>query len=197
MPYVYYSNGPILATILILLGGALSNYTGYLIAYCAAQTGANSFEEIAKKIGGNTAMKIVSVCNILCNAGFLINYIVLFKTTVAKTLIDCGATLPEWLGDNKTGEVVWDAFFCFIPALLLCLPRQVNSLRYASMTSFLISLFITFTIFSLAFKESADSPLQGQGNSFKDRFHTAMTVNRISVDSIFGAIPFIIFAYMY
>ena len=35
IPYVYYQNGLILGTFFIFLGGSLSLYTGYLIAYCA------------------------------------------------------------------------------------------------------------------------------------------------------------------
>lgn len=52
IPYVFYANGIIASSLMIVAGGSLSYYTGMLIAYCAAQTGGKSFEEIAFKLYG-------------------------------------------------------------------------------------------------------------------------------------------------
>ena len=52
IPYVYYENGIILGTIFLFFGGALSLYTGYLIAYCAEITGGSCYEEIANRLYG-------------------------------------------------------------------------------------------------------------------------------------------------
>jgi len=38
-PSIFYYNGTVLASILILLLAFISFYSGYLIAYCAAITG--------------------------------------------------------------------------------------------------------------------------------------------------------------
>ena len=79
VPYVFYANGVILAIALLMVSAALSCYTGWLIAYCAEETGGKSFEEIAYKLYGRKGMVITSVCNLSCNVGFLIANLILFK----------------------------------------------------------------------------------------------------------------------
>ena len=79
VPYVFYANGVILGLALLLLSAALSCYTGWLITYCAQETGGNSFEEIAMKLYGKKGMVLTSVCNLVCNVGFLISNLILFK----------------------------------------------------------------------------------------------------------------------
>ena len=196
VPYVFYANGLILSTILILAGGALSYYTGYLIAYLAAMTGGKSFEEIAYKLYGEKGMRITSFCNICCNLGFLINYAVLFKTAMPPTLEELGIDLPHWIGNNNTGKIVWNTFFCLVILVPLCLPMSLNSLRYTSMMSIGITFFITATILVLSFKDPL-FPSPKPNYPFHERMKAAFEINRISLDNVFSAIPYIIFAYMY
>lgn len=154
IPYVFYANGIIVSSIMIVAGGTLSYYTGMLIAYCAALTGGQSFEEIAFKLYGEKGMRIISFCNICCNVGFLINYAVLFKTSMPVTLEKLGATLPSWLDTSWKGMAVWNTFFCLVVLVPLCLPTQLNSLRYTSMMSIGITFFIVGTILTLSFNDS-------------------------------------------
>ena len=56
IPQVFYKNGIIYGTIFICLGGLLSLYTGYLIAFCAEHTNGRSFEEIAVKLYGKRGL---------------------------------------------------------------------------------------------------------------------------------------------
>jgi amino acid permease len=77
IPYVFYENGLILGTIFILFGGSLSLFTGYQIAYCAEKTGGRCYEEVAYKLYGTKGLQFTSFCNVLCNVGFLISYVVL------------------------------------------------------------------------------------------------------------------------
>ena len=69
VPYVFYANGVILGIILLLISAVLSCYTGYLISYCAEETGGKSFEDIAFKLYGLKGMVITSICNLCCNVG--------------------------------------------------------------------------------------------------------------------------------
>lgn len=82
MPYVFFKNGVIFGTILLLISATLSLYTGYLITYCSNKTGGSSFEIIALRVYGEKGMRIISFCNILCNVGFLISYLTLVSTTL-------------------------------------------------------------------------------------------------------------------
>ena len=155
IPYIFYANGIILSTVLICIGGILSYYTGYLIAYCAEKTGGKSFEEIAFKLYGEKGKRIVSFCNICCCLGFLIAYAVLFKTSMPKTLQKLGFTnLPIWLDDGFKGQLVWNTFFCLVILVPLCLPMQLNALRYTNILSISITFFIVLTIIGLSFKSN-------------------------------------------
>ena len=47
IPYVIYDTGFILGPLLILFGGAISVFTGYMIIICCDATNATCYEEIA------------------------------------------------------------------------------------------------------------------------------------------------------
>lgn len=87
IPYVFYANGLVLGAILMLGGGALSLYTGYLIAYCAEKTNSRSFEEIAYHLYGTRGMRFTAICNNCCNVGFLISYITLVSLYFSANLM--------------------------------------------------------------------------------------------------------------
>jgi amino acid permease len=123
IPYVFYINGLLLGTFFILFGGSISIYTGFLIAYCAERTGGSSFEEIAYHLYGTKGMRFTSICNILCNIGFLISYVVLFKDLTPYSLQLFGVNLPSYLDQSKLGKAVWATLFCFIGLIPLSLPR--------------------------------------------------------------------------
>jgi amino acid permease len=99
IPSVFYDNGLFLGPAFIFFGAGLSLYTGYLISYCAEKTGGKSYEEIAGALYGKKGVTFTSFCNILCNVGFLISYIALFKTLMPFTLEHFDRDMvPWWLG---------------------------------------------------------------------------------------------------
>ena len=138
----------------------------------------------------------------LCNQGFLVTYIVLFKNLMPYTIEllmghdkDKTKTLPNIIGDTDTGRIMWAFIFTYVCVFPLSLPRKLTALRYSSFMSFGISLFIVFTIFSLSFKETADEgPYR---YDFKDRWDYAVSAPKISLNGIFSTMPLIIFAFMY
>lgn len=107
IPYVYYACGFFVGTFAILFGGAMSMYTGYLIAYCAEQTNGTCYEEIAMACFGRKGQVFTSVCMIACNIGFTVSYMVLFKTmlphTIDELLEPSGKKLPSWCADTIPG----------------------------------------------------------------------------------------------
>jgi len=69
--------------------------------------------------------------------------------------------LPDWMLDNKTGQRFWITLFCFIVLLPASLPRDLGALRFSSLFSFMISIFIVISIFSMSFTyEPVDEPNQ-------------------------------------
>ena len=153
IPYVFYVNGALLGALFIIVGAAVSFYTGFLIAFCASHTGGASYEEIAKRLYGRDMMRFTSICNITCNVGFLISYIVLFKSTMPIALKNLKINLPDWLDDNEVGRTNWASIFCFSMLLPISVPRKLNSLRFTSFLSFGVSIFIIAIIFMSSFNE--------------------------------------------
>jgi amino acid permease len=91
--------------------------------------------------------------------GFLISYIALFKTLMPYTIESLGVPIPDWLGQKdttgeSTGEIVWATIFCFGLLLPLSIPRSLVALRFTSLLSFAISIFIVMVIFILCFRET-------------------------------------------
>jgi amino acid permease len=72
-PYVIYENGFLLGIALILFGGIISVFTGYMIIFCIEQTKAECFEEIALACFNKRWQRFTSICNI----GFTTSYFVL------------------------------------------------------------------------------------------------------------------------
>lgn len=52
IPYNFLQNGYLLGTFFIMIGGVLSSFTGYLMAYCSDKTNGTCYEEIALAICG-------------------------------------------------------------------------------------------------------------------------------------------------
>ena len=77
VPYIVYANGFILGISLILFGGLISAFTGYMIIFCCEQTKATCFEEIALACFSKRWSRFTSFCMIACNLGFTISYFVL------------------------------------------------------------------------------------------------------------------------
>ena len=76
-PYIFYANGMVLGTLLIVFGAAVSIYTGWLIVKCAEQCEAKRYEDIALKLYGRKMATFTSVMILLTMLGFVIAYIVL------------------------------------------------------------------------------------------------------------------------
>jgi hypothetical protein len=55
-------------------------FAGWMLSHAASKTNASCFEEIAMVSFGKNAQYFTSVCMILCNAGFLVSYMTLFKS---------------------------------------------------------------------------------------------------------------------
>jgi len=76
-PYVIYENGFFLGIGLILFGGLISAFSGYMIIFCIDQTKASCFEEIALACFNKRWQRFTSMCMIACNIGFTTSYFVL------------------------------------------------------------------------------------------------------------------------
>ena len=76
IPNIMYDNGFYFGAAIIVFGGFLSAFAGYLVAYLAHKTGGSCYEEIALAVYGKSMMKFTSYCMLPCNIGFLASYFV-------------------------------------------------------------------------------------------------------------------------
>jgi amino acid permease len=81
IPYVFYANGLVFGSILIIFGATISLYTGWLVVVCCQRVNGSSYEEIATATYGKNMKKITSVCMLACLIGFVVSYIVLVSFT--------------------------------------------------------------------------------------------------------------------
>lgn len=65
-------------------------------------------------------------CNILCNIGFVVSYLCLFKDTFPVLLIEIFGIekVPKSFGNNFLGKITCLTLFMFI-ILLISLPRKL------------------------------------------------------------------------
>jgi len=79
IPYVFYANGIIIGTILIILGAIVSLYTGWLVVIACDKVNASRYEDLALATYGVNMKRVTSACMLGCLMGFVISYIVLVK----------------------------------------------------------------------------------------------------------------------
>ena len=113
IPYVFYTNGIVFGTFLLLLGGALSIYTGWLVVICCHRLNATRYEEIAMGTYGKKASIITSACMLACLIGFVMSYIVLFKELMPYTILrlNGGRPLPDIISNSTVGSIFWASIF--------------------------------------------------------------------------------------
>jgi len=145
IPYTFYANGFVLGTVFIVSGGILSTFTGYLMADASHRTNGTSYEEIALATLGPKWQKFTSICMIPTNMGFAITYFVLFKSFVPYTFGMLGVDLPVWCNDTRWGQSFWAGVFFFI-STIVTLPRNLSELRFASLFSIMLSIFIVLVV---------------------------------------------------
>ena len=82
IPYVFYANGIVFGTILLVSGAAMSLYTGWLVGICCHRLNASRYEDIALATYGKKASVLTSICMLACLIGFIVSYIVLVSLVV-------------------------------------------------------------------------------------------------------------------
>jgi amino acid permease len=141
MPSAFYSSGYIMALIYMVIIAFLTVYSYYLLGQAAEKTGLRSYEQIVRTLIGPGADYFLAFCMWVFSFGAEVSYVVSLKDVLTRFLMDANGT-PEFLmhiwGQRLLTFVVW---LCVM--LPLCLPREINTLRYFS---FIAVLFIVFFV---------------------------------------------------
>ena len=75
-PYAVMKNGILLGPLLIILGAAVSYYTGMLLVKCSEHTKKHRYEDYALALYGPRMALATSIINLLTLIGFITSYIV-------------------------------------------------------------------------------------------------------------------------
>ena len=108
--------------------------------------------------------------------------------------------IPKAIGDDFTGHLIWLTIFSFFFLFPLSLPRQLGKLRFTSLMSFCMSIFIVLSIFTLCFRKTAataKTPGSSEHWSFHERWYALNHDIGITYLTIFNSVPLMIFMYMY
>ena len=125
-----------------------------------------------------------------CNMGFVVSYIVLFKSFAPFSLGLIGLDLPGWCDDTFVGQIFWAVLFT-ICISFVSLPRKLSSLRFASFFSVMVSVYVVFVIVIEACLD------HGTSKSIASGFQAGHDEAELSLMGFFGSLPLIIFSYMY
>jgi len=82
IPYVFYKNGVVFGSILLIGGAILSMYTGWLVVVCCHKYNSTRYEDIAMATYGKRASVMTSICMLACLIGFVVSYIVLVRESL-------------------------------------------------------------------------------------------------------------------
>ena len=190
IPYSFYENGFALGVSFVAFGALLSIFTGYLVVYASDKTNGACYEEIALAVFGPGWQKFTSICMIPTNAGFVLTYFVLFKSFAPHTLMMLNLDLPHWCDDSKEGQIFWAVIFTVV-CIPTTLPRKLSELRFASLFSVMLSIFVVLVIVFNAIL------CKGTSKSVSSGFKAGHEKTDITASGIFGSLPLILFSYMY
>ncbi len=130
--YAIKVNGIAWGLLLILLGAAISYYTGMLLVKASTHTNRYRYEDIALVLYGERFSKITSVMNLLCLMAFTMSYIVYIKEAIPEIILIFAPNLDSFIVSTEWGEKFWGTIFSFGILFPMSLPRSINALRYSS-----------------------------------------------------------------
>ena len=188
-PYAVAMNGLVFGPFLILMTGVVSYFTGMLLVDVAAITKKNRYEDMARTLYNPRVEKIVSGILMGCLISFSMSYIVFMKQTTPFIIEKLGAKLPGWCNQSQLGQTFWAVFFSVFIVFPLAIPRQVGTLRFASLFGVLCSVYLCFTVLFSFFFDKATVPSVQKAWAKAQLF-------KFSFDGMVNSLPLIIFAFL-
>ncbi|EPY35178.1 amino acid transporter aATP11, partial [Strigomonas culicis] len=182
LPAAFESSGVIMSVIYLVVVAFLTVYSFTLIGVAGQKTGLRNYEQIVRALMGNGADYWLAFCLWLLSFGGEVSYAISLKNVVTQFL-DNGAGVPDYLrtigGQRLITSILWLVFM-----MPLCLPKEVNSLRYFS---FLSILFIIFFVICMIVHASE--------NGLKDGMRSDLALFQTGNKAI-GGLSIFIFAFI-
>ncbi|KAL7703637.1 amino acid transporter aATP11 [Lotmaria passim] len=148
LPSAFNASGLIMALIYMVIIAYLTIYSYILLAIVANKTGLRNYEQIVRALMGPGADYFLAFCLWFLSFGAEISYTISLKD-VLTAFLENSPTAPAYLkklpGQRVITFVLWCGFM-----LPLCLPKEINTLRYFSSVAiaFVVYFAITMVIHS-------------------------------------------------
>ncbi|EPY23147.1 amino acid transporter aATP11 [Strigomonas culicis] len=182
LPSAFEASGIIMSVIYLVVIAFLTVYSFTLIGIAGQKTGLRNYEQIVRALMGNGADYWLAFCLWLLSFGAEVSYAISLKNVVTQFL-DNGAGVPDYLrtiaGQRLITSMIW-----LVVMLPLCLPKEINSLRYFS---FLAILFIIFFVICMIVHASE--------NGLKDGMRSDLVLFQTGNKAI-GGLAIFIFAFI-
>lgn len=143
IPSAFHTTGILMSIFYLAVVTSLTIYSIRLLVIASERTGLRTFEELSRGLFGRGGDIVTAFLMILLCFGGAVGYIIavgdIFSTLL--TLDSTPAYLKTKSGRRLMVSVIW---LCFM--FPLCLPKQVNSLRYVSAVGVSFIIFFVFCI---------------------------------------------------
>ncbi|KAK7195155.1 amino acid transporter aATP11 [Novymonas esmeraldas] len=130
LPSAFNSSGIIMAMIYMVVIAYLTVYSYILLAIVAKKTGLRNYEQIVRTLMGPGADYFLAFCLWFLSFGAEVSYAISLKD-VLTAFLEASDSTPAYLrtvsGERVVTFVLWLGFM-----LPLCLPKEINTLRYVS-----------------------------------------------------------------
>ncbi|KPI90329.1 putative amino acid transporter aATP11 [Leptomonas seymouri] len=144
LPSAFHASGLIMGIIYMVVIAFLTIYSYYLLGQASERTGLRSYEQIVRRLMGTGADYFLAFCMWFLSFGGEVSYVISLKDVLTAFLENSDNT-PEFLltiwGQRLLTFVVW---LCVM--LPLCLPKEINTLRYFS---FIAVIFIIYFVIAM------------------------------------------------
>ncbi|CAM42466.1 putative amino acid transporter aATP11 [Leishmania braziliensis MHOM/BR/75/M2904] len=130
LPYAFNSSGLVMAIFYMIVVAYLTIYSYYLLGQAGTRTGLRNYEQIVRTLLGPGADYFLAFCMWFLSFGGEVSYVISAKDVLTAFLENADST-PAFLlgiwGQRLLTFIVW-----LVAMLPLCLPKEINSLRYFS-----------------------------------------------------------------
>ncbi|EPY31390.1 amino acid transporter aATP11 [Angomonas deanei] len=156
IPSAFETSGMIMGVIYLVIIALLTVYSFTVLGIAAEKTGLRNYEQIIRTLMGSGADYWLAFCLWFMCFGGEISYVISLRDIITEFLTNSSSTsayLKTKPGANVITSMVWLGFM-----LPLCLPKEINSLRYCS---FFAILFIIFFVICMIIHSSMNGLKDG------------------------------------
>ena len=133
LPYTFKRSGLLVGVVAMCVMAVLNTFSMVVIAKCCELCGSYSYKDIAKAAVGPTGGIIVTAIMAVYTLGSCISFSVLLGDFIPSLICEDGCMSPaqQFFGRREV-TILLAGFLILYP---LCLPRQLNALKYTSTLS--------------------------------------------------------------